>query len=68
VPLPPKVFQQPLRRDILHRCVVYYRSLLRQVRCQRKIHWTPALISLLLIGNSIDEDACRCQQVNQEAV
>ncbi|GHJ84333.1 hypothetical protein NliqN6_0735 [Naganishia liquefaciens] len=30
VPLPPVVFQQPLRRDILHRCVVYYRSLLRQ--------------------------------------
>lgn len=30
VPLPPIVFQQPLRRDILHRCVVYYLSLLRQ--------------------------------------
>lgn len=30
VPLPPVVFQQPMRRDILHRCVVYYLSLLRQ--------------------------------------
>ncbi|KAG7528422.1 hypothetical protein FFLO_06168 [Filobasidium floriforme] len=30
VPLPPTVFAQPLRRDILHRCSVYYLANLRQ--------------------------------------
>ncbi|WWC89966.1 50S ribosomal protein L4 [Kwoniella dendrophila CBS 6074] len=29
VSLPPEIFAQPIRRDILHRCVVWYLSLLR---------------------------------------
>ena len=36
IPLPPSVFAQPLRRDILHRCSVYYLANLRQVRTRTR--------------------------------
>ncbi|WVQ71664.1 50S ribosomal protein L4 [Cryptococcus sp. DSM 104548] len=36
IALPPDIFAQPIRRDILHRCVVWYLSQLRQGNKQTK--------------------------------